>query len=203
MATKNWRIAASLLKLREQIDALYPNRDKTSDGAIGDAAHATRSSDHNPWVRDKNGQPVVTAIDIDEDLNQQIHTLSGIIDAICASKDPRVKYIIYEGRITVGGTDLQSWKKYKGVNAHKHHAHISVMATERLYDSREPWAIDNGLVVAKPDPISVVKMYTVQKGDSLWGIARKFKTDVPTLKRLNNLTTDIILVNDQLKVADR
>ncbi|MGB4989147.1 MAG: hypothetical protein WBO10_07930, partial [Pyrinomonadaceae bacterium] len=64
----SWRIAESLKKLREQINAEWPGRDKASDGGIGDAAHASRSSDHNPWVKDSRGQGVVTAIDIDEDL---------------------------------------------------------------------------------------------------------------------------------------
>lgn len=201
MATQ-YRRAYALDQLLEQVNLAYPGRDKESDGWIGDAAHASRSSDHNPWVKDgKMG--IVTAIDIDEDLALNLHTLANMIDAICASKEERVKYIIYEGRITVQGSRLQAWKKYTGVNAHKHHAHISVFPEKRLYDSRAPWVINGSLIVAKPDPISVVKMYTVQKGDSLWGIARKYKTDVPTLKRLNKLTTDIILVNDQLQVTDR
>lgn len=134
-----WRIAESLKKLREQLNAAYPNRDTTSDGAIGDAAHASRSSDHNPWVKDgKMG--VVTAIDIDEDLNGDA-TLEDVVTAIRSSRDKRVKYIIYEGRITVKGSDLQRWKKYTGSNAHKHHAHISVESDKKLYDSRAAWSI--------------------------------------------------------------
>ena len=47
-------------QLREQIDDSFPDRDRTSDGWIGDTRHAARKSDHNPdeqgWVR---------AIDID------------------------------------------------------------------------------------------------------------------------------------------
>ncbi len=42
--------------------------------------------------------------------------------------------------------------------------------------------------------------YTVQKGDSLYSIARKYDITVNTLKRLNNLTTDTIVIGQILKV---
>jgi hypothetical protein len=134
-----WRIAESLKTLREQINEAYPKRDKRSDGGIGDADHASRNSDHNPWVKDRDGVGVVTAIDIDEDLAADIHSIENIVTAIRKSRDPRVKYIIYEKRITVPGSDLQKWKPYKGKNPHDHHAHISVNSDPKLYDSRRKW----------------------------------------------------------------
>lgn len=130
----SWRIAESLKKLREQINAAYPNRDKSSDGSIGDARHSARRSDHNP-----NALGVVCAIDIDEDLSPS-KTVAGIIAQIQISRDPRVKYIIYEGRITVPG-DITRWKPYHGVNPHRHHAHISVVGNSGLYDNRAEWNI--------------------------------------------------------------
>jgi LysM repeat protein len=42
--------------------------------------------------------------------------------------------------------------------------------------------------------------HTVQKGDSLWKIAIKYKTTVSELKSLNNLNTDFLQVNQKLKV---
>jgi LysM repeat protein len=42
--------------------------------------------------------------------------------------------------------------------------------------------------------------HTVQKGDSLWKIATKYKTTVSELKSLNNLDTDFLQVNQKLKV---
>lgn len=137
-----WRIAESLLQLRKQINAAYPNRDKRSDGGIGDAKHASRNSDHNPWFKDKNGIGIVSAIDIDEDLAPDIHSIEAIVSAIRASKDPRVKYIIYEKRITVPGSNLQKWKAYHGANPHDHHAHISVNSDPKLYDSAKAWNLD-------------------------------------------------------------
>lgn len=42
--------------------------------------------------------------------------------------------------------------------------------------------------------------YTVKKGDSLYSIAQKYKTDVDTLKRLNNLTSNNLSINQILKI---
>ncbi|MQB02542.1 MAG: hypothetical protein GEU78_20460, partial [Actinobacteria bacterium] len=72
-----WRVARSLLTLRDQVDAAAPNRSKRSDGTIGDAAHASRSSDHNPWVKD-GATGVVTAIDLTHDPagGANMHTIS-------------------------------------------------------------------------------------------------------------------------------
>jgi hypothetical protein len=47
--------------LRDQVDAKFINRDKSSDGWIGNSEHAARASFHNP---DKRGW--VFALDIDE-----------------------------------------------------------------------------------------------------------------------------------------
>lgn len=138
-----YRLAKSLDKLRSQINAAFPNRDKSSDGWIGDTKHASRKSDHNPWIKDKNGVGVVTALDTDEDLAPDVHSIEAIVSAIRASRDPRVKYIIYEGRITVAGSNLQQWKKYTGPNPHNHHFHISVNSDPKLYDSTAEWAIGN------------------------------------------------------------
>ena len=60
------RIAKTLDVLRNEINALAPKRSKGSDGWIGDAAHQSRASDHNPWVRE-GGVGIVTALDITHD----------------------------------------------------------------------------------------------------------------------------------------
>lgn len=44
------------------------------------------------------------------------------------------------------------------------------------------------------------KIYRVEKGDTLYSIARKFSTDVETLKRLNNLQDEVIKEGDILIV---
>jgi murein L,D-transpeptidase YcbB/YkuD len=136
----SWRLAESLKTLRAQINAAFPDRDKESDGSIGDTSHAARKSDHNP-----NGAGVVCAIDTDEDLSHTIHSIENIVSAIRASKDPRVNYIIYEKRITVPGSNLQQWKPYTGPSPHDHHFHISVKQDPHLYDDPRPWDIGAGI----------------------------------------------------------
>jgi hypothetical protein len=136
-----WRIAKSLEKLRSQINAEYPKRDKSSDGTIGDAAHASRSSDHNPWVKDgKTG--VVTGMDITNDPKNGMAS-GDLAEALLASRDPRIKYVISNARICSGdaGPSPWVWRKYSGANAHRHHVHLSVKPEKKFYDSVKPWSI--------------------------------------------------------------
>lgn len=137
--SKNWTLAPALQQLREQINAAFPNRDRSSDGSIGDTRHSSRKSDHNP-----NAAGVVCAIDIDEDLSPS-NTVAGVVAQIQMSRDSRVAYIIYEGQITVKG-DITRWKAYHGVSPHKHHAHISVKQDAKLYNDRRPWQIAGAIV---------------------------------------------------------
>ena len=42
--------------------------------------------------------------------------------------------------------------------------------------------------------------YIVQKGDNLYDIAQKFNTTVGILKALNNLTSNVLQINQILKI---
>lgn len=115
-----WRLARSLETLRNQVNELYPDRDRSSDGTIGDLAHSRRSSDHNP---DPFG--VVHAIDITHDPAHGCDAQQ-IADAIRTSADRRVKYVIHHGQIFSSIIKAWEWRKYLGPNPHDHHVHISV-----------------------------------------------------------------------------
>lgn len=43
-------------------------------------------------------------------------------------------------------------------------------------------------------------IYTVQKGDSLYSIAKKFNTDVNSIKTKNNLTSNLLSIGQKLKI---
>lgn len=49
---------------------------------------------------------------------------------------------------------------------------------------------------------ALASTYTVQKGDNLSRIASKYKTTVPALKTINNLSSDMIYINQVLKVDE-
>ena len=110
--------------LREQINVKYPDRDKTSDGWLGDARHAARKSDHNP---DPSAEYVVRAIDIDKDLvRSKLDYAADLADQLrlCAKKDGRIAYVIFKGRIA-SSKKSWAWRPYDGINKHNHHCHIS------------------------------------------------------------------------------
>lgn len=114
-------------QLREQIDDAFPDRDRKSDGWIGDASHSARKSDHNPDYSNPNAQWAwVRAIDIDKDLTQKPATAAYLADQIrvCAKKDKRIAYVIFAGRIA-SAKSLWRWRTYKGINQHQHHIHVS------------------------------------------------------------------------------
>lgn len=141
----SWRIARSLLVLRAEIDHAFPRRSKRSDGSIGDAAHASRTSDHNPWIRDGRGEGVVSALDITDD-NASGADMRRLVEWLTTkSHDARIKYLIHERKIysSYPTTTTPAWaaRPYDGLNAHAHHLHISVRSEPHYYDSARPWGV--------------------------------------------------------------
>jgi hypothetical protein len=118
------KLCAAAKQLREQIDDAFADRDRTSDGWIGDTRHAARPSDHNP---DANGW--VRAIDVDRDLSGKpkpdiMPDLADQIRLAGKSGEKRISYVIFDGRIASPRLNWR-WRKYTGSNKHNHHCHIS------------------------------------------------------------------------------
>jgi hypothetical protein len=110
------------VQLRDQVDTWFPDRDvKSPEGWLGDSRHAARKSDHNPdkfgWVR---------GLDLNARLQSSDSLAPYLADQIriAAKQDKRISYVIYNGRICSKILNWK-WRKYKGINPHKKHIHIS------------------------------------------------------------------------------
>ncbi|MFD8689009.1 hypothetical protein [Streptomyces sp. NPDC059651] len=129
----SWRVATSLETLRTQLDTRFPGRSTAADGAIGDAAHQTRDSDHNPWY----GPGIVTARDFTHDPAHGLD-IQQVADQLLGSRDPRIKYVIANRRIATN-RDWQ-WAPYEGASPHEAHFHLSVVADPRC-DEPQNWNV--------------------------------------------------------------
>lgn len=143
----SWHLAPSLARLRDEVNAKWPNRSKASDGTIGDAAHSSRTSDHNP-----NSRRSVNAIDI---------TAKGIsTDTLIAAakKHPSVRYIIFNRRIM--NRDIGNFRSrpYSGSNPHTQHVHISLYQRRSAEDDTRSWGL--GKPSSSPAPAKPKKSGT-------------------------------------------
>jgi len=120
------KLSKAAIQLREQIDDSFPDRDRASDGWVGDTRHAARKSDHNPdeqgWVR---------AIDIDAELfgvGVKPFIMPDLADQLRIyskfKREKRISYIIFDGRIASSVLKWE-WRRYTGANKHTHHMHVS------------------------------------------------------------------------------
>jgi hypothetical protein len=123
------RLSKAAIQLREQFDDSYADRDRSSDGWIGDTRHAARPSDHNP-----DAQGWVRAIDIDRDLSGKAKPdlMPDLVDQVrllCKSGvEKRISYIIFDGFIYSAKFRFIK-RKYTGANKHTKHAHFSFKKT--------------------------------------------------------------------------
>jgi hypothetical protein len=178
-----WRVAKSLARLRDQLNAAYPNRSKASDGTIGDAAHAATVSDHNP---DQYG--IVRAFDITHD---PAHGVDGtrLAAALAKSRDPRIKYLIWNGRMLRAyekpGIPAWTWSAYTGTDPHTNHVHLSVVADSRADDTR-PWQITipptakDWFAMATTADLRAAVKAELNDPDFLRNVARYVLTGLPT-----------------------
>ena len=115
------KLCAAGVQLRDQIDTWFPDRRTASDGWVGDSRHSTRKSDHRP---DENGW--VRAIDVDSRLGSSEGISAYVADQIrvAGKTDKRLSYVIHNGHIASKILNWK-WRKYRGVNPHKRHIHIS------------------------------------------------------------------------------
>lgn len=129
----DWYLNRALTNWRNAVNAAYPNRDKTSDGTIGNLAHQASTSDHNP---DSDGS--VDAWDMDVDL--KVPNTSAELEKLkqVFQKHPAARYWIHNRQIAHRSN---GWRReyYSGANAHDKHVHWN---SEPAYEnSNLPWII--------------------------------------------------------------
>lgn len=128
----SWRPAKSITVFLGQINKMYPGRSKASDGILGDAAHASRPSDHNP-----NAQGVVCAIDITHDPKHGLD-IADVAETLRTNRDNRIKYVIANRKIFIPPN--WNWQTYTGsADPHTNHLHLSVKGQ---YDSIRKWELE-------------------------------------------------------------
>jgi hypothetical protein len=156
-------VAASLAALRSELNRRWPDRDKRSDGAKGDPAHAGRVSDHNPdWSAPGARAGVIRAIDVDKDGID----VQELLDAVVG--DPRAAYVIWNHRIASATDDGRpwDWEPYNGPNAHTEHVHISIKHSAQAENDTSAWFKaanpEEWLVGAREDILAYQKACTIQ-----------------------------------------
>lgn len=127
------RLADSLKNLFAEIDAVWPQRDRRTDGWIGDKAHQATQSDHNP---DSRG--IVHAIDIDKDGIDAYFVVEQ-----CIRDDRPASYVVYNREIWSRSRD---WKprRYTGSNPHTSHIHVSIQYGPHWESPNWTWGIATG-----------------------------------------------------------
>lgn len=79
------------------------------------------------------------------------------------------------------------------------------ITTEKLksYNNLTSNLLSIGQVLKIPQgKTSTENIYTVKKGDSLWTIANRYNTTVKKIKVLNNLTSNLLSIGQQLKIPN-
>ena len=102
-----WVLTKGLQNLRAQVNAAFPDRDKTSDGTIGDQVHASGTSGHNPDLtgnaeyKDGDSLDEVRAWDMDSDLRFPGMTAQQVVDHIrhLPGVSSVLRYMIYNRKI--------------------------------------------------------------------------------------------------------
>ncbi len=126
-----WHAVPAVKAALAEATERWPNRNKASDGTIGDPAHSNRTSDHNP---DERGH--VLAFDLTCDLDNGCDAHALVREAV-ARGDRRIKYAISQRQIWSHARRKEGWRPYSGPNPHEKHAHISV---ERRHENdTSPW----------------------------------------------------------------
>lgn len=166
-----------LVKLRDEVNELAVNRDKESDGWIGNAAHAAEVSDHNPDetgsvpIHDADHIDEVHAIDVDTDLLVPGLTMETIVQFLLArcraGTETRLRYIIYYRRIWEASNDWRE-RAYTGASPHTEHGHFSASYESAKEASTASWHLEDIPVALTPADKTWISEQITQAVKDVW-----------------------------------
>jgi hypothetical protein len=138
-------LVACLVQLRAEFNEISPSRDKGADGWIGDAAHQSSTSDHNP---DSQGR--VLALDIDSSGPWTDASFDDFVQWVVrrqdSGADSRLEYVIWNRRIASRSSGW-SWQTYTGTaDPHTNHAHFSARHDHTGNTSSAPWYLEEAML---------------------------------------------------------
>jgi hypothetical protein len=166
-----WVLTEGLANVRSEFNRVFPDRDRKSDGSVGDLAHQGGRSGHNPdrtgnaEYKDGDALDEVRAIDVDKDLRTPGVSMEDVVQHLVtrarAGHYVPFHYIIYRRRIW-SKSDGWVTHAYTGANAHDEHAHFSGGRTQ----TADNWAGSLGLASLLPKKEEDVA-FTDDDGDKL------------------------------------
>jgi hypothetical protein len=154
-----WYLNRALTGFRAAVNAAYPNRDKASDGTIGDRVHQATRSDHNP-----DPDESVDAFDMDVDLRsgndaEAIEKLKRVFE-----QHPSSSYWIHNDQIALRS---EGWRRksyaYAGPGRNKHDRHVHWNTRESHENSTVPWILEDDMPLTEADVKRVASAVHGQK----------------------------------------
>lgn len=157
----SWVLVPCLEEGRQQCNETFPNRDKSSEGTIGDQAHKGSSSSHNPdksgnaEYKDGDSKDEVRAWDMDKDLRGPEGVTAEVvvqhqISLLRAGQMPWIRYVIYQRRIWHRRDNFVT-RAYTGSNPHTDHVHYNSDFTQAADNmTGTDWHFDDFTVVTVP-----------------------------------------------------
>jgi hypothetical protein len=164
-------------RLRDDFNEVAPDRDRASDGSIGDAAHSS-SSDHTPDEisdalrgKDADSTNEVHAIDVDADLRTPGLTMEMVVQHLVARSraglEDRLRYIIFDRRIWEASN---RWRQqpYAGPNPHDKHAHFSASYGTAAEADTHSWHLEDLVALTAEDKEWLTETFAPAAAAKTW-----------------------------------
>lgn len=170
-----------LVNLRSQLNTRFSDRDKASDGWIGDYQHQTGTSGHNPddtagggnaeWEGDADSVQDVRAIDVDKDLRDVYgwtmeRFIQWFIGRLREGEFQNIRYVIFNKRIW-HRRDGFATHEYTGSNPHDKHAHFSNDWSEADDDANTNYRLERTVPDLSAEDVQAINAHTTAQANRI------------------------------------